>query len=260
MLVTMILLLLPVIAHAAGEPTHWTIDSSAAARGFEFGDPSGIFILALPRNALKSAAILGMSEAELKSERSSKEWIVDAAYEYQFSQESEVVLEKPLQLIFRYPDEDPKLKTILLWDTARKKWKVLPSRMRGYENEVIASLEMSRAVVAVASHRTRLYEGEASWYPDRLTPKHPFGVASNVYPIGTKLRVISQDTNAAIIVTVISRGPYHNGRIIDLTKTAFSKLAHPTKQGVVNVRVEPLGPVEKLKFQSPKVNSNPKFQ
>ncbi|GEM_PF-6274407 len=240
MLVAIILLLIPVITHAAEEPTHWTIDASAAARGFEFGDPSGIFILALPDGALKNTATLGMREAELKSGLSPKEWIVDAAYEYQFFQESEVLLKKPLRIIFRYPDEDLKLKTVLLWDGARKKWKVLPSSMRGKENEVMAQLKMNRATVAVASHRTRIYEGDASWYPDRLTPKHPFGVASNVYPIGTKLRVVSQDTDASIVVTVISRGPYHNGRIIDLTKTAFSKLAHPRKQGVVAVRVEPI--------------------
>ncbi len=239
-LISLVLLLFSLPARAAEEPTTWVIDAKTAARGFEFGDPTGAFIIGLPPQALSDEATLGIGSSQLKSELVEKEWVVDAAFEYFFSGPSDLVLSKPISLIFRHTNEDPKLKTVLVWNAARKKWKVLPSRMRGKDNEVVAKLQSNRAQVAVASHRQRLYEGEASWYPDRLTPKSPFGVASNVYPIGTKLRVASQDTNASIVVTVISRGPYYNGRIIDLTKTAFSKLAHPRKQGVVAVRVEPV--------------------
>jgi rare lipoprotein A len=224
----------------ADEPMTWAIDAKTAERGFEFGDSLGHFIVALPPAALRESAELSITRRDIGPEGVPLGWKIDEAYEFAFRGNSEVVLSKPLLLLFRYSADDPRWKAMFLWDEARKSWKELPFSMRGKDHELVARLVRPAGRLAIGSHVTRLFEGVASWYPDRLTPKHPFGVASNVYPIGTKLKVTNIDTNDAITVTVVSRGPYYKNRIIDLTKTAFSTLAHPRKQGVIRVRVEPV--------------------
>ena len=73
--------------------------------------------------------------------------------------------------------------------------------------------------------------GEASWYAG------PDGeCAHNTAPIGATLRVTATATGRSTTCRVTGRGPY-NGRIVDLTKTTFARIADPSV-GVVTVRVE----------------------
>jgi rare lipoprotein A len=76
--------------------------------------------------------------------------------------------------------------------------------------------------------------------PDQLT------AASWFYPLGTRVRVTLAPYNASardVSVTITDRGPAHRlvrqGRIIDLSRAAFQKLAAP-ETGLVKVKVEPL--------------------
>ena len=43
-------------------------------------------------------------------------------------------------------------------------------------------------------------------------------------PFGTVLKVVDQRTGKSIRVTINDRGPYHGGRILDLSKAAATKL------------------------------------
>ncbi len=233
------LLLLPAVVRAEGSLS-WDINQKTVERGFEFGVESGAFIVALPAAALSQPATLTIAATTGDDDRLPVGWDIVEQEEYTFSAAEDVSLSKPLGVIFRYPADDTQWKQIFLWDDARKTWKPLVSSIIGNNHEVRASLQRSRARVALASNTTRHYQGVASWYPDRLTPKSALGVASNEYPIGTKLKVTNQDTEDTVLVTVVSRGPYVDGRIIDLTKTAFSKIAHPKKQGIIHVWVEPV--------------------
>ncbi len=56
-----------------------------------------------------------------------------------------------------------------------------------------------------------------------------------------KVKVTNLDNGAAVVVRVNDRGParrfVRQGRVIDLTKAAFSRIA-PLKQGIISVRVE----------------------
>ena len=67
--------------------------------------------------------------------------------------------------------------------------------------------------------------------------------ASWFYPFGTILKVTSLNNGRSINVTVNDRGPSRSlvkrGRIIDLSKMAFSKIAD-LKCGVIPVRIERL--------------------
>lgn len=75
-------------------------------------------------------------------------------------------------------------------------------------------------------------EGTASWFPDSRT----LVAAHNGYPIGSHIRVTNLDNAKSIVVTVVSRGPYVHGRVVDLGRDAFSRIANPG-QGVVKVGV-----------------------
>jgi uncharacterized protein YabE (DUF348 family) len=71
--------------------------------------------------------------------------------------------------------------------------------------------------------------GEASWYgAEGLTAAHPW------LPFGTVVRVENLANGAWVNVVIRDRGPYKNGRIIDLSDNAFARIA-PLGQGVADV-------------------------
>jgi len=88
--------------------------------------------------------------------------------------------------------------------------------------------------------------GKASYYSKRATgAKTSSGIllhndslvcAHRTYPFGTKLLVKNLTNDKEVIVTVVDRGPYKKGRIIDLTYAAAEQLGMITK-GVVAVEV-----------------------
>lgn len=64
--------------------------------------------------------------------------------------------------------------------------------------------------------------------------------ASNIHPLGTKLRVTNVKNNKSVIVKVNDRGGFSKyGRLLDLSKGAFSQIAS-IKQGIITVMVEVL--------------------
>jgi rare lipoprotein A len=92
--------------------------------------------------------------------------------------------------------------------------------------------------------------GAASWYGDafhgrltangeiydmtHLTAAHP------TMPLPSYARVTNQKNGSSIVVRVNDRGPFANGRIIDLSKRAAQLLDY-THAGVAKVKVEYLG-------------------
>lgn len=75
--------------------------------------------------------------------------------------------------------------------------------------------------------------GDATWYVfgDDLT------CASLDFAKGKYLRVTNRANGKSVIVKVNDSGPYGKGRIIDLNKKAFQKIAN-IGAGVINVKVE----------------------
>lgn len=93
-------------------------------------------------------------------------------------------------------------------------------------------------------------EGVATWYGadfqgSRMSNGEPYDMhnptiaASNIYPLGTLLRVTHRRTGAYIVVRVTDRGAFRYPIIVDLSWAAFSHFADPSS-GVVPVRVEPV--------------------
>jgi rare lipoprotein A len=87
-------------------------------------------------------------------------------------------------------------------------------------------------------HRGRLMANGKRFDPDKAI------AASWFYPLGTKVRVTVKSTSGrrrSVEVTVTDRGPapglVRGGRIIDLGRAAFKRIAHPDL-GLVAVSVQ----------------------
>lgn len=61
--------------------------------------------------------------------------------------------------------------------------------------------------------------------------------AHKTLPFGTKLRVVDQRTGKTVTVTINDRGPFHRGRIIDLSRAAATELGF-RQRGTTSVCIE----------------------
>lgn len=75
--------------------------------------------------------------------------------------------------------------------------------------------------------------GSASWYDSE---GGPYTAAHRTLPLGTVVSVTNLDNGASVQVRITDRGPFVEGRIIDLDRTAFSEIAS-LSAGVIRVRV-----------------------
>jgi rare lipoprotein A len=98
---------------------------------------------------------------------------------------------------------------------------------------------------------TSVQHGKASWYSirtnsgtrtasgQRLCNNAPTA-AHKTLPMGTKVLVTNETNGKSEVVTIIDRGPYIRGRIIDLTIGCAERLGF-RHRGVAPVKVEVLG-------------------
>lgn len=77
------------------------------------------------------------------------------------------------------------------------------------------------------------HRGAASWYAWTGT----MAAANPWLPKGSYVRVTNIDNGKSVIVVINDRGPFVPGRIIDLDKVAFEKIAS-IGAGVINVKME----------------------
>jgi len=91
--------------------------------------------------------------------------------------------------------------------------------------------------------------GKASWYGvphhGRKTASgeaydmHALTAAHRTLPLGTRLRVINVDNGRTVVVRINDRGPFVDGRVIDLSRAAARELG-TLEDGLFNVRFEVL--------------------
>ena len=79
----------------------------------------------------------------------------------------------------------------------------------------------------------KAHTGGASWYAHTGT----LSAANPWLPMGSYVKVTNKGNGKSVIVKINDRGPFGAGRIIDLDKVAFAKIAD-LGQGVVNVKME----------------------
>ncbi|WP_439133511.1 septal ring lytic transglycosylase RlpA family protein [Pseudomaricurvus sp.] len=102
--------------------------------------------------------------------------------------------------------------------------------------------------------------GRASWYGNKFHGKRTangelysmYGMtaAHKTLPIPSYVKVTNLANGREVIVRINDRGPFHKGRVIDLSYAAASKLGY-LKQGTAEVRVEAIQPLDKVAVSHP---------
>ena len=104
------------------------------------------------------------------------------------------------------------------------------------------------AQAPAAQHKVRPYQvGTASWYGDYFEGRptasgEPFNMydmtaAHLTLPLGTLVRVTNLRNHRSVIVRINDRGPYVDGRIVDLSYNA-ARVLHFDQQGLQRVRLD----------------------
>ena len=88
-----------------------------------------------------------------------------------------------------------------------------------------------RQLVVEGTRPPRSESGIASWYQ-----RTGMVAAHKTLPFGTEVRVTNVANGRTVTVVINDRGPYIDGRIIDLSDDAFAALA-PLGTGTINVRI-----------------------
>ena len=89
--------------------------------------------------------------------------------------------------------------------------------------------------------------GKASYYSKKfqskktasgeLYDKNKRTAAHKKLPFGTRIRVTNLKNRKTVVVKINDRGPFVKGRIVDLSSSAFGRIAH-LGTGVINVKIE----------------------
>lgn len=89
--------------------------------------------------------------------------------------------------------------------------------------------------------------GQASFYADKHQNRKTASgeiykqelktAAHKKLPLGSNVKVTNTNNGKSVIVKINDRGPYAKGRIIDLSKSAFTSIGNPSS-GVINVKIE----------------------
>lgn len=92
--------------------------------------------------------------------------------------------------------------------------------------------------------------GKASIYADKFTNRkmangkrmdpNDDNAASKTLPLGTTARVTNLETGKSAIVTIEDRGPFVQGRIVDLSPATAGQIGLTKQEGLAKVEVTPL--------------------
>ena len=98
--------------------------------------------------------------------------------------------------------------------------------------------------VGKASIYANKFAGRTMANGERMDP-HGDNAASKTLPLGTKALVKNLETGKSAVVTIEDRGPYVQGRIVDLSPATAEQIGLTKKEGLARVEVVPLEVPEK---------------
>jgi rare lipoprotein A len=92
--------------------------------------------------------------------------------------------------------------------------------------------------VGVASYVGEAYEGRPTASGGHFDGQS-LTAAHRTLPFGTRVRVTNLANGRAVVVTIVDRGPYRKGRVIDVSRRAAHDLGFE-RDGTTRVRLEVL--------------------
>ena len=119
----------------------------------------------------------------------------------------------------------------------------------GVHAEPVRSFQDPKTAVKI-DRSGRKQVGQASFYAPKFagrkmadgTPMDPQGdnAASKTLPLGTTARVTNLETGRSAVVTIQDRGPFVEGRIVDLSPATAEQIGLSKQEGLAQVEVTPL--------------------
>jgi rare lipoprotein A len=88
----------------------------------------------------------------------------------------------------------------------------------------------------VASYYARSFHGEETASGETFN-QNELVAAHKTLPFGTRVKVTNLDNGKQVTVRIVDRGPFEQGRIIDLSRVAAARL-DLLEDGVVSVKIE----------------------
>lgn len=150
--------------------------------------------------------------------------------------------------IFRLTASQPLAKSVTYTLKVNRGGKLLRVWLRKYNEKtklwdrVVNTIDVSHTWLSASIKDSGIYaafesqviqEGGASWYRSKKT----LVAANNDFPIGSKILVRNVSNNKAVIVKVVSTGPFVTGRAIDLSYDAF-KAIKGTNAGLFTASIQ----------------------
>lgn len=96
------------------------------------------------------------------------------------------------------------------------------------------------AQVGTASFYARRFHGRTTASGVRYDSAKMLA-AHRTLPFGTQVRVTNLENRRSVVVTVVDRGPFRRGRIIDVSRGAAAELGF-VRRGLATVRLEVVRP------------------
>lgn len=211
------------------------ISAETIGRGVTLSTPRGGFRLGIPPGSLdqKDETRVVLRRLKKKKVKLGKRKLKSRIFAYKIKHPDGTSLHGPLWTEVKVRGKVHPNLVLRKYNYKKKKWKTIESAVDIDAGKVRAQLNSNVAILAIfkkpKSNTKAEYSGEASWFKWH-------GAAMNVYPIGTKVIVTDPHTGVSAKTTIVTRGPFVPGRIIDLPSHVFTKFA-PLSQGVVNVEV-----------------------
>jgi rare lipoprotein A len=107
---------------------------------------------------------------------------------------------------------------------------------------VIAKPKLDRSGkrrIGKASFYARMFAGRKMANGNIMNPQNN-NAASRTLPLGTTAKVTNLKTGQSAVVTIDDRGPYVEGRIVDLSPATAQEIGITRREGVTKVEVAPI--------------------
>lgn len=112
-----------------------------------------------------------------------------------------------------------------------------PQRLSPDDKQPIDRSGKSR--VGIGSFYAQSFFGKKMADGKKMDPEHD-NAASRTLPLGTTAKVTNLETGKSAFVTIHDRGPYVNGRIVDLSPSTAREIGITPNKGIARVEVAPL--------------------
>lgn len=124
-------------------------------------------------------------------------------------------------------------KSLIAWLTGGI---LLFSAIAGTTAEARETKQTKHKLLGIASYYASRFHGRPTASGERYN-RHELTAAHRFFPFGTLVRVLNLKNGRSIVVRINDRGPFHGGRIIDLSSAAARALGF-IKAGMAKVKLE----------------------